>query len=148
MKTQFVRPAAIGLLVAVTALAKGPVAPVNASGSVALKGYDPVAYFEAQSPIKGAKQLTHRWNGAVWRFSSPENRAKFQADPERYAPQFGGYCAYAVSENYTADIDPRAWTVRDGKLYLNYSRDVQKIWLADVETRIKAGEKNWPRLHR
>jgi hypothetical protein len=83
-----------------------------------------------------------------WRFATAENLAKFQAEPKRYAPQFGGYCAYAVSEDYTADIDPSAWTVRGGKLYLNYSKKVQKLWLKDVGRRIAAAERNWPGLHR
>jgi hypothetical protein len=138
----------LGSLAAGAAFAKGPVAPVNASGRLAIKGYDPVAYFDSGAPAKGDKAHTSEWMDVKWRFATAENLAKFQAEPKRYAPQFGGYCAYAVSEDYTADIDPSAWTVRGGKLYLNYSKKVQKLWLKDVGRRIAAAERNWPGLHR
>ena len=85
---------------------------------------------------------------AIWRFSSEEHRDRFTADPERYAPSYGGYCAWAVSQGSTAGIDPKAWKIVDGKLYLNYSRGVQKQWLRDVEKRIEEADRNWPRLHR
>ena len=148
MATILPRRTALALLYSAIASAKGPVDPVNASGGAAIKGYDPVAYFEAGAPAKGDRRYTFSWMGADWRFASADSLAKFKADPGRYAPQFGGYCAYAVSENYTADIDPEAWTVRGGKLYLNYSKKVQKLWLEDVDRRIAAGNANWPSLHR
>ena len=119
---------------------------INSSlfGSVAIKGTDPVAYFENQGPVKGTKDYEYEWKGAKWRFSSAENRDLFIADPERYAPQYGGYCAYAVSQGYTAGIDPEAWSIVDGKLYLNYSLDVQKDWEAMRDAYIEAANKNWP----
>jgi YHS domain-containing protein len=129
-------------------LAKGPVDPVNQSGGVAIKGYDTVAYFEKAMPVKGSSSFETKWNGATWRFASAAHRDLFIADPARYAPQFGGYCAWAVSNNYTADIDPEAWKIVDGKLYLNYSKSVQKMWESDREKRIRLAEKNWPGLHR
>jgi hypothetical protein len=84
----------------------------------------------------------------TWRFSSAANRDLFAADPAKYAPQFGGYCAWAVSNNHTAQIDPQAWKIVDGKLYLNYSKGVQARWSKDIPARISAGEKNWPALHK
>jgi YHS domain-containing protein len=109
----------------------------------ALKGYDTVAYFAVNAAVKGDAKYAYVWNGAKWLFSSEENMNKFIADPAAYAPQFGGYCAYAVSEGYTADADPEAWKVVDGKLYLNYSRDVQKTWEKNQAERIENARKNW-----
>ena len=101
--------------------AAGKVSAVNKDGNgVAIRGYDTVAYFAGNGPVKGSEQFTHQWMGATWRFASSENRDRFAAAPESFAPQFGGYCAWAVSNNYTAPIDPAAWKIVDGKLYLNY----------------------------
>lgn len=117
---------------------------VNATrAGIAIQGYDAVAYHQgAVTPGTGA--FEHSWNGAQWRFSSAANRDLFAASPEKYAPKFGGYCAYAVSRGYTADIDPKAWKIVDGALYLNYSLRVQKLWEADVPGNIEKGQKNWP----
>ena len=121
--------------------------PVNTTWSgVAIKGYDPVAYFLEAKPVKGADEFTHEWNGAEWRFASAANRDKFAAEPVKYAPQFGGYCAWAVSQGYTAGIDPEAWRVVEGKLYLNYDRKVQAMWEKDAAGNIAKGEKNWPEI--
>lgn len=109
----------------------------------ALKGYDAVAYFAVNSAIKGDAKYAYVWNGAKWLFSSEENMTKFMAEPEAYAPQFGGYCAYAVSNGYTADGDPNAWKVADGKLYLNYSPEVKQMWEKEQDERIKQGKINW-----
>ncbi len=109
----------------------------------ALEGYDTVAYFAVNNAVKGDAKYAYVWNGAKWLFSSEENMDKFKADPEAYAPQFGGYCAYAVSEGYTANADPEAWKVVNGKLYLNYNRDVQKTWEENEAERIENGKKNW-----
>ena len=125
------------------------VAPVNRdSNSLAVNGYDTVAYFESHQPMKGSPAFTFHWQGAEWRFASAANRDRFAANPSAYAPQFGGYCAWAVSKNYTANADPLAWKIIDGKLYLNYNRDIQKKWEVDVEKRIEDACKNWPNLHR
>ncbi len=111
---------------------------------VAIDGYDPVAYFTLGKPVPGEKQFSHEWNDATWRFASAENRDKFAAAPEKYAPQYGGYCAWAVSQGYTADINPAAWKIVDGKLYLNYSRGVQETWEQDVPGNISKANQNWP----
>lgn len=132
-----------------TLSAADKVAPINADNrGVALGGYDAVAYFLNKQPMKGTETFTHSWMGATWRFASAEHRDRFAAEPLSYAPQFGGYCAWAVSNNYTAPVDPLAWKIVDGKLYLNYNRDVQTKWQQDLAERIRAGERNWPRLHR
>lgn len=122
--------------------------PVNKSlfGGVAIRGHDPVAYFVESKPVKGSDDFEVEWNGATWRFSSARNRDTFKATPETYAPQYGGYCAWAVSQGYTAGIDPDAWKIVDGKLYLNYSKDVQKDWEADIAGNIRKGDQNWPKL--
>jgi YHS domain-containing protein len=132
-----------------TANAAGPVDPVNKSkDSIAIKGYDPVAYFTQSKAVKGSSQFTHEWNGAKWQFASDENRNLFKASPEKYAPQYGGYCAWAVGHNYTADTDPEAWKIVDGKLYLNYNKSVQAKWSQDIPKWISDGDKNWPSLHK
>lgn len=113
---------------------------------VAIGGTDPVAYFTEGRPVKGAKAFSLEWNGATWRFASAENRERFRADPERFAPQYGGYCAWAVGHGYTASSDPEAWSIVGGKLYLNYDRDVQALWTPDRERWIEAGDRSWPAL--
>jgi YHS domain-containing protein len=121
--------------------------PINTTwGGVAIKGYDPVAYFDESKPVKGSADFIHEWMGAKWRFASAAHRDAFAAAPETYAPQFGGYCAWAVSQGYTAGIDPEAWKIIGGKLYLNYDLKVQKMWEADTAKHIAAGEKNWPEI--
>lgn len=125
------------------------VEPVNKNrAGVAIKGYDPVAYFKSAMPAKGSSQFTHQALGATWWFASVETRDLFEAEPEKFAPRFGGYCAWAVSQGYTADIDPAAWKIIDGKLYLNYSKGVQKKWEQDVQQRIEQANRNWPALHK
>ena len=93
-----------------------------------------------------AIHFTFKWRGALWRFVSAADRDAFAASPEKYAPQFGGYCAWAVSQGYTADIDPNAWKVVNGKLYLNYDKEVQKKWEANQAANISAAEVKWPAL--
>jgi YHS domain-containing protein len=110
----------------------------------ALGGYDAVAYFTENKPVKGDTKFVSTYKGVEWRFSSAENRDKFQAAPERYAPQYGGYCAWAVSQGYTASGDPQRWKIVGGKLYLNYDVDVQKKWEADIPGFIQKADVNWP----
>lgn len=112
----------------------------------AIKGYDAVAYFSHGKPVKGLPMHQHEWAGAIWRFATAQNRERFAQNPEAYAPQFGGYCAWAVSRNYTADIDPEAFEIANGKLYLNYSKLVQLRWNVNRDENIRKGEQNWPTL--
>lgn len=110
------------------------------------EGYDVVAYFTEGKPIEGKSEFRFDWKGAKWRFASAANRDKFAGSPEKYAPQYGGYCAYAVSQGYTASIDPEAWSVVDNKLYLNYSKGVRSTWEKDIPGYIKSADKNWPSI--
>lgn len=112
----------------------------------AIRGYDPVAYFTEGKPVKGDSDYTYSWNDAEWYFSSQENLSLFTANPEKYAPQYGGYCAWAVSKGYTAKVDPNAWYIHNDKLYLNYSRSVQSTWQQDIPGNIASADKNWPQL--
>jgi YHS domain-containing protein len=111
---------------------------------LALDGFDAVAYFKTGKPAKGSAQHAVTWNGATWHFSTPENKSAFEASPQAYAPQYGGYCAWAVSEGYTAKGDPGVWRIVDGKLYLNYNASVQRSWEKDIPGRIAKGDQNWP----
>jgi len=113
---------------------------------VAVAGYDPVAYFAERKPVKGKAAISYQWKGASWRFSNEKNRDAFKAAPEKYAPQYGGYCAYAVSQGATAKAEPTAWTIVDGKLYLNYDKGVRKSWEDNKASYIKAADKNWPKV--
>lgn len=113
---------------------------------LALQGYDPVAYFTEGAPRSGDPAISLDWAGARWLFASPENRAAFEADPTAYAPQYGGYCAWAAAEGSLAPIDPDAWTIVEGKLYLNYSRSVQRRWEGDIPGNISRADANWPRI--
>lgn len=112
--------------------------------NVAIRGTDPVAYFTQGTPMAGSAEFTHTWNNATWQFASAENRDLFAANPEAYAPQYGGFCAWAVSQGYTASIDPNAWKIVDGKLYLNYSKGVQRRWERDIPGNITRADTNWP----
>jgi len=112
----------------------------------ALRGYDPVAYFTQGRPVKGSSQYTAQYQGSTFEFASQENRDAFAANPARYAPQYGGYCAYGTAIKQKAAIDPSVFTVVDGKLYLNYNRDVQKLWSADVPGNIVKADANWPEV--
>ncbi|WP_370088228.1 YHS domain-containing (seleno)protein [Ekhidna sp.] len=127
-------------------LASAQKSPTYTTKDGAIKGYDPVAYFTKGEPTKGDQSFMFEWNKANWYFSTQENLEAFKSDPEKYAPQFGGYCAYAVGNGYTYESDPKAWKIVDGKLYLNYRRGIQKKWEADQANFIKKAEENWPEL--
>ena len=141
-------------VLALFVLAIAPAAPVHAADDpvyqtfrgTAIDGTDPVAYFTQGRPVEGSSKYTFDWKGATWKFSTAENRDKFAAAPEKYAPQYGGYCAWAVSQGYTASTDPDAWKIVDGKLYLNYSKSVQRKWEGDIPGNIKSGDANWPKV--
>src|ERR1700754_788456 len=104
----------------------------NTSG-VAIKGYDPVAYFKQNAAVKGDKQFVYSWEGTKWQFASQENMNAFKADPAKFAPQFGGFCAYGVSEDHKSPTEPDAFTIVDDKLYLNYNKDVRDLWKKDMK---------------
>ncbi|MEP0176931.1 MAG: YHS domain-containing (seleno)protein [Paraglaciecola sp.] len=114
--------------------------------NIAIDGYDTVAYFTESKPVKGNKNITAVWHDATWQFSSEENLALFNENPEKYAAQYGGWCAYGMSNEATVRIDPEAWHITDGKLYLNYSKRIQKKWLADKMYRIEDADLYYPEV--
>ncbi|MEO0637462.1 MAG: YHS domain-containing (seleno)protein [Pseudomonadota bacterium] len=109
-------------------------------------GFDVVAYFTEGQPVEGSTDHIAEHDGAQWRFASAANKELFMADPTRYAPQYGGHCAYAAAKGYVAKGVPEAWTVHDDKLYLNFSLSVRDLWLQDVPGNIEKGDANWPGL--
>ncbi len=144
----FTRRLLLFTVAAASLLAQTKVSAINQDKQgVAIRGYDPVAYFTDGKPVKGDPKVTQTWGGATWQFATAAHRDMFAQMPEKYSPQYGGYCAYAVSKNYTAEVDPNAWKVVDGKLYLNYSLDIRETWQKDQAQRIVAADKNWPGLH-
>ena len=112
--------------------------------NTAVGGYDPVAYFTENMPVEGNSDFQTKWKGVKWYFSSQENLDKFKANPTAYAPQYGGYCAYGVSQGAAVKGDPKLWKVVDGKLYLNINPGVQKRWEKDIPGFIKKANKKWP----
>ncbi len=131
---------------AAPALAAKPEISTSRFNNLAVGGYDPVAYFEDGAPVKGAKEFSTEHEGAVWRFSSAENLEQFKADPAAYKPQYGGYCAWAVAQGYTAPGNPQNWSIRNGRLYLNYNDKVQADWLQDPDGFIVKADENWPEV--
>ena len=111
--------------------------------SKAILGYDTVSYFNQNKPLKGLKTYQVNYSDATWYFSNKENKQKFLANPKKYIPQYGGYCAYAMSVGFIVSSDPYAFTIKNDKLYLNYSKDVRKKWLKDADNYIKEADVNW-----
>ena len=134
----------VGIAGSATAGADSSVPAVNAAEGIGLKGYDPVAYFINGAPTKGSDQYSYLWKGVTYRFASAENLEKFKSDPEKYLPQYGGYCAYAMSLNRIADIDPSRWAIVSGKLYLNNGFVAEKLWSLNKSGNIASGDRNWP----
>lgn len=134
-----------GLLFTVIAL-EADAQAVFCTNNVAIRGYDPVAYFMENKPVEGSKEFSHSWQGVTWNFKNQANLDLFKENPEKYAPQFGGYCAYGVSENHKSPTDPAAFTIVDNKLYLNYSTRVKELWSRDRAMHIKRAEGNWADL--
>jgi YHS domain-containing protein len=126
------------------ATSASPVPAVNANEGTGLKGYDPVAYFTRGVPTKGLEQYSFSWRGVTYRFASGENLELFRADPEKYLPQYGGYCAYAMSLDRIADIDPSRWAIVNGKLYLNNGFVAEKLWSLNKSGNIVSADRNWP----
>jgi YHS domain-containing protein len=115
-------------------------------GGAAIEGYDPVAYFTQNKPVKGSTTYSATHQGSTFHFASAANRDAFAAAPEKYAPQYGGFCAYAVASGYKAKIEPDAFTIVDGKLYLNYDQSIQRRWRRDIPGYIRKGDRNWPEV--
>ena len=113
------------------------------AGEIAIKGYDTVAYFKAGKALKGSESFTFQWRNRTWYFLSSENRELFAASPEKYAPQYDGYCAWALTEARLAKTDPEVWKIVDGKLYLNCSQEAYQKWSRDIPGNIKKADENW-----
>lgn len=125
------------------------VAKVYSENGVAIRGTDPVSYFDEGAPRPGSADVTAEWSGSTWRFASAETRERFLADPVAYAPQYGGFCAWAVAaKGELYSTDPDAWKIVDGKLYLNFNAGVQKRWEADIPGFIEEGDRRWPEIVR
>ncbi len=107
---------------------------------IAIRGFDTVAYFTQGKPVLGSAEFTVEWSGATWQFSSQEHAELFKSDPQAYAPQYGGYCAYGVSQDYLVKIEGDQWKIEDGKLYLNYDKKVQKTWIKDIPGYISSAD--------
>ena len=114
--------------------------------NVAVKGHDVVAYFGAGSPSVGKAEFQAKHEGAVYHFSSAANRDAFKANPAKYAPQFGGFCAMGVALDKKLDGDPTAWKIVEGKLYLNVNKDVQKKWVEDIPGNLVKAASAWPEI--
>lgn len=148
---RFAAVAVLAVLMAVGQASAGSsnsVAMISISGTdnIAIKGYDPVAYFTDGHAEPGSKDFAYQWKGATWQFSSAAHLAAFKSDPEKYAPQYGGYSAFAVAEGAPAAADPAIWTILDGRLYLNTSEAVRKQWLAEIEGFIETADANWAKI--
>ncbi len=143
MNTKYLLITLLFLVTLIASCSRG-VAKINTGpdGS-ALRGFDPVAYFSTGSPTVGDPAIAFTWNGAKWLFSTSDNLEKFKLNPEAYAPQFGGYCSYAVAHGYTADGDPNVWKIVDGKLYLNYNEKAKAAWEKEQTRFIDDASRNW-----
>jgi YHS domain-containing protein len=150
MKRRFVLALAVGLCIVsfagAPAFAGKPEIYTGLLSSAAVGGYDPVAYFTEGKPVEGKSEFATEWKGAKWYFASRENLDKFLAMPEAYAPQYGGYCAYGVAQGSAVKGDPELWRIVDGKLYLNYSKDVVGLWVKDIPGFIVKANANWPKV--
>jgi len=132
-------------LVSTPSYAKAPIY-TSLFNNTAVSGYDAVSYFQDSGPVEGKKDFSTEYEGATWLFSSQENLDIFKAEPTKYAPQYGGYCAYAVGVGSTAKGDPLQWYIEDDKLYLNINKSIRKKWLDDIDNYIKTGDENWPKV--
>ena len=121
-------------------------AEVYSPGGKAIKGYDPVAFFTDSKPVMGADSLSYSWNGTTWLFSKRQNLQRFKANPEKYAPQYGGYCAYGTSQGHKAPTEIDTWTIVDDKLYFNYNQKVKEMWIKDERGLIQKADNQWPQI--
>lgn len=144
MKSVFFQLIALFLLTTVTVFAQK--SDVFMTDNQAIRGYDPVAYFTESKPVKGNSDYSYAYKDATWLFSSAANRDAFKADPTKYMPQYGGYCAYGTSQGHKAPTEPEAWTIVDGKLYLNYNPKVKTKWSENQAKNIQMADEQWPKL--
>ena len=143
-RSVLVQALAVGTLVGLARPAAAGEPYVSELHGLAIGGADPVAYFTQGAPVAGSTAHGLIWHGATWLFASVENRFLFEADPRRFSPRFGGYCAWAVGQGFLAQGDPEAWTIHRGRLYLTYSKAVRTRFRNDIERNIAMAEANWP----
>jgi len=132
------------LQAASTGDAQGVPPEIYTKNGVAIEGADPVAYFTNNAYVPGKSEYSYQWAGATWHFANANHRDRFAENPTKYAPKYGGFCAWAVSQGYTASIDPKAWNIVDGNLYLNYSQKIKQKWERNMEQHIAQADQNWP----
>jgi YHS domain-containing protein len=141
---RFLIIAALALVTAIQVHAQQ--SEIFAPGGKAIKGYDPVAFFKESKPVKGSDKFQYKWKDATWFFSTSENLEAFKANPEKFAPQYGGYCAYGTSQGHKAPTQTDTWTVANDKLYFNYNDKVKEIWTKDQANLIKTADEKWPEV--
>jgi YHS domain-containing protein len=134
------------ILVLVSLYSFAQTSEVFSNESGAIKGYDPVAFFVESKAVKGTKEFTYEWNGALWHFANKKNKDLFVANPEKYAPQYGGYCAYGTADGHKAPTETDTWTVDNNKLYFNYNQKVKTLWDKDRASLIKKADEQWPKI--
>ncbi len=114
---------------------------------VAINGYDPVAYFTDSKSVMGKKEFSYKWNDAEWYFEDKSHKEMFKKNPDKYAPQYGGFCAFGLSKDKLSSSDPNAWQIVDGKLYLCTNNKVHKMWQDDIKGNVKKADKNWSKIN-
>jgi hypothetical protein len=148
MRLSFMGLTLAALSIAATAPAPAATTPAPeisvAADGLAARGYDVTGYFLHGKAVRGSAMHQLEYKGATWRFETADGLARFKADPAAFAPQFGGYCAWAVSQGYVAPGDPEQWKIVDGKLYLNFNARAKELWEADQQDAIRRGHANWP----
>ncbi len=117
-----------------------------ANDGTAIQGYDTVSYFVDGSPVPGKPDIAVKWKGAMWHFASQKNREAFESNPRAFAPQFGGYCAYAMAQGFLSKTDPNTWLIVEDRLYLIHSQQIERIWHKNLAENIQRAEENWPRV--
>ncbi len=142
----FAAPLLLGAFAGCNMLFTGPDASESSMEKTAIKGYDTVAFFNEAKAVKGTAAHSHLWKGAKWQFKNEANRSLFASAPEKYAPQYDGYCAWAMTESRKAVTDPENWKIVDGKLYLNCSKSAQAKWERDIPGHIQTADENWRKM--
>jgi hypothetical protein len=134
------------VFISLLSVASAQKSPIYAPKGVAVDGYDAVAFFTQGKPVKGSSLYALNWSGAQWLFADKADLESFQKAPEKYAPQYGGYCAYAAAKGHKASTEVDTWAIVNGKLYLNYDQGVKSTWNKNQAAYIESANKNWPQI--
>ena len=135
---------ALSLSISVAAIAQ--TSEVYQKDGIAINGYDAVAFFTEKMPVKGDRQFKYSYKNVDWLFSSSDNKELFKTSPEKYAPQYGGYCAFGTADGHKAPTQVNTWTIADDKLYFNYNMKVKDMWIKNMQPNIEKADKNWPTI--